>query len=161
MRATDRTRFQKDAEARFPIKIDVPVPCSGEPWPFAEMLAWCGGCIASDAWAEHGFRDKKRRDELGIPIDYTRWYFAYEADAVAFDRQWLDGSAAAEIELQRDLVPVSRAYWRALGAGNHDVAARLAADGVFRSLRPGTPDSEAARRTVDRLIETAIERGLR
>jgi len=38
---TDRTRFRKDAEARFPIKVDVPVPTDGKAWPYAEMLAWC------------------------------------------------------------------------------------------------------------------------
>jgi len=59
------------------------------------------------------------------------------------------------------MVPVYKAYWTTRGAGATDVAARLSADAVFRSLHPGTPDSDAARRTVDRLIETAIERGLR
>jgi hypothetical protein len=29
MRPTDRNRFRKDAEARFPIKVDMPVPPSG------------------------------------------------------------------------------------------------------------------------------------
>ena len=38
MRATDRNRFRKDAEARSPIKFDIRVPTYGEPWPFAEML---------------------------------------------------------------------------------------------------------------------------
>ena len=38
MRPTDRNRFRKDAEARFPIKVDICVPTYGEPWPFAEML---------------------------------------------------------------------------------------------------------------------------
>lgn len=161
MRSTDRNRFHKDAEARFPIKIDVPVPEHGRPWPFAGMLAWCRENIAAGAWAQHGLVDKRRRDDRGIPIDFARWYFANEADAEAFDRRWLSGAAAAEIELQRDLVPVYRAYWTARGAGSNDVAARLAADAVYRVLHAGSPDSDAARRTVDRLIETAIERGLR
>jgi len=60
MRPTDRSQFQKEAEARLPIKIDVPVPASGEPWPYAEMLAWCRANVAKGAWEEHGFMDKKR-----------------------------------------------------------------------------------------------------
>jgi hypothetical protein len=37
MRPTDRNRFRKDAESRFPIKIDIAV-AYGEPWPYADML---------------------------------------------------------------------------------------------------------------------------
>ena len=36
--STDRDRFRKDAEAGFPIKVEIRVPAYGEPWPFAEML---------------------------------------------------------------------------------------------------------------------------
>jgi hypothetical protein len=46
-RPTDRNRFSKDAEAKFPIQVDVRVPASGEPWPFAEMLAWCQANVAA------------------------------------------------------------------------------------------------------------------
>ncbi len=49
MRRTDRTRFRKDAAARFPIKIDVRVPPHGQPWPYADMLAWCQTNIAAGA----------------------------------------------------------------------------------------------------------------
>jgi hypothetical protein len=87
-RSTDRTRFRKDAEARFPIKVDVPVPTDGKPWPFAEMLAWCRANVAL-GWEQHGFMDKKRRDERGIPIDYARFYFVSDADAEAFRKRWL------------------------------------------------------------------------
>ena len=85
-RPTDR--FRKDAEAKFPIKIDARVPAGGEPWPFAEMLAWCHANVAAGAWARHGFMDKKRRDERGIPIDFARWYFMDAADADAFRQRW-------------------------------------------------------------------------
>ena len=95
MRPTDRTRFRKDAEAKFPIKIDIPVAPSGQPWPFAEMLAWCHANVAAGAWAQHGFMDKKRRDERGIPIDVTRWYFLSDADAEAFRARWLPNSLPA------------------------------------------------------------------
>jgi hypothetical protein len=67
VRPTDRNRFRKDAEAKFPIKIDVRVPAYGEPWPYVEMLAWCRDNVPAGAWAEHGFMDKKRRDDRGPP----------------------------------------------------------------------------------------------
>jgi hypothetical protein len=89
MRPTDRNRFRKDAEAKFPIKIDARVPASGAPRLFADMLAWCHANLAAGAWAQHGYMDKKRRDERGIPIDVVRWYFLEAADAAAFRRQWL------------------------------------------------------------------------
>ncbi len=34
--------------------------------------------------------DKTRRDERGIPIDFARFYFMREADAVAFKQCWAD-----------------------------------------------------------------------
>jgi hypothetical protein len=101
MRATDRNRSRKDAEARFPIKIDVPVPAYGEPWPFAEMLEWCNANGAAGAWAQHGFMDKKRRDERGIPIDVTRWYFANEADAKAFRRRWQSSLPSGDVRCRQ------------------------------------------------------------
>jgi hypothetical protein len=79
--------------------------------------------------------DRRRRDEQGIPIDYVRWYFLNEPDAVAFNDRWLNGEATAEIELQRDLAPVARTYSDARGKGATDLAARLAADAVFRMRR--------------------------
>jgi hypothetical protein len=39
------------------LKIDVRVPSTGEPSPFAEMLAWCHANVA--AWVQHGFMDKR------------------------------------------------------------------------------------------------------
>lgn len=65
------------------------MPAYGEPWPFAEMLAWCHANVAAGAWAQRGFMDKKRRDERGIPIDYARFYFMDEAVAEAFRRRSL------------------------------------------------------------------------
>lgn len=72
MRATDRNRSRKIAKARFPIKVDIRVPAYGEPWRFAEMLARCHANVAAGVWAQHGFMDKRLRDERGIPIDFTR-----------------------------------------------------------------------------------------
>ena len=88
-RPTDRNRSRKDAEARYPIKIDLRVPPSSEPWPYTEMLQWCRDNIAAGAWQQHGFMDKKRRDDQGIPIHFARWYLLSDADAEAFKNQWV------------------------------------------------------------------------
>jgi hypothetical protein len=159
-RATDRTRLHKDAEARFPIKIDQRRPGSGEPWPYAEMLAWCRANVTAGAWEQHGWMDRRHPDEWGNPIDYVRWYFLHEADAIAFNERWLDGAATAEIDLQRDLEPVARTYRDARGRGATDLAARLAADAVFRMRRKIMPSEDAARRRVDELLKTAAQRGM-
>jgi hypothetical protein len=87
-RPTDRTRFQRDAEYRFPIKIDIRVPPAGESWPYTQMLQWCRENVAAGGWQQHGYMDRTRHDEQGIPIDYTRWYFMNEADAAAFKQRW-------------------------------------------------------------------------
>jgi hypothetical protein len=93
-RPTDRATFKREAERTFPIKVDVRVPGYGEPWPFAEMLAWCHEHIAKGAWDQHGHSERRKGD---APLDFARFYFLNEADAAAFDRQWLNGAAAADL----------------------------------------------------------------
>jgi hypothetical protein len=68
-----RTCFRKDAEARFPIKIDMRVPPHGETWPYADMLAWCRANVAAGAWEQHGFMEKKRRDDLPRLPKHSRY----------------------------------------------------------------------------------------
>ena len=61
----------------------------GEPWPYAEMLAWCRANVAAGAWEQHGFMDRNRRDDNGAPTDFSRWYFLSDADAAAFKKRWI------------------------------------------------------------------------
>ena len=69
MRVTDRNRFRKDAESRFPIKIDIAV-AYGEPSPYADMLTWCFENVPSGGWEQHGYMNWNRRGESG-----ARWTF--------------------------------------------------------------------------------------
>jgi hypothetical protein len=39
--------------------------------------------------------DRKRRDDQGIPIDFSRWYFLSDACAEAFRQLWLSHRVAA------------------------------------------------------------------
>ena len=87
-RATDRNRARRDAEDRFPFKVDVRVPTYGQTWPFVEMVTWCRDNVPAGTWEEHSFIDKTRRDERGIPIDFARFYFTREVDAAAFQQRW-------------------------------------------------------------------------
>ena len=83
MRPTDRNSFQKAAEAKFPIKIDIPVPPR-----LPEMYAWCRENVAAGQWAEHSHQVRRKGER---PLDFARWYFANEADAEAFRLQWAGG----------------------------------------------------------------------
>ena len=89
IRPTDRTRLRKDAETKFPIKIDLPVPPGGLRRRLTDMLAWWQENVAVGAWAQQGFMDRKRRDERGIPIDFMLWDFMSDADAEAFRKRWV------------------------------------------------------------------------
>jgi hypothetical protein len=94
MRVTDRNRFRKDAESRFPIKIDIAV-AYGQPWPYADMLAWCFENVPARQWEQYGYMNWNRRDDSGAPMDLSRWYFMSDADAEAFRKRWMEGNDAS------------------------------------------------------------------
>ena len=84
-RPTDRTTFQREAERRFPYRVDIPVASGG----FGRQTELHDGWrshVAAGQWAQHGC--VARRDDRGVPLDFTRWYFMAAADAEAFRRQW-------------------------------------------------------------------------
>jgi hypothetical protein len=39
-------------------------------------------------WTHHGLVDKDRRDSLGVPVNFVRFYFMEEKDAEAFLQAW-------------------------------------------------------------------------
>jgi len=51
------------------------------------MDHWCHDNVAAGSWEQHAHSDE-RRDELGIRIDFARFYFMDEADAENFRREW-------------------------------------------------------------------------
>jgi len=85
MRATDRNRSRKDAEARFPHRVDVLVPGGGLGRRLTDMLDWCRVNAAAGAWAQHGHSERRKGEAA---IDYARFYFTTEADAEAFRREF-------------------------------------------------------------------------
>ena len=96
-RPTDRNRFQRDAERRFPYRVDIPVSASGFGRQLTELHEWCRAHVAADQWAQHGFADRVRRDGRGVALVFTRWYFMTTADAEAFKRRWHEDRAPASI----------------------------------------------------------------
>jgi hypothetical protein len=85
-RPTDRNRFQKDAEAKFPHRFDVPVPDGGLGRRLTDMHAWCAANVAAGEWAEHSHQERRKGFR---PVDFARFYFASEADAEAFRQRWM------------------------------------------------------------------------
>jgi hypothetical protein len=77
---------RRDAERKFPHRVDIPVPDGGLGKRLTDMIDWCGGRFAD--WTFHGIIDENRRDERGIPIDLVRFYFMDEIAAQQFREQW-------------------------------------------------------------------------
>jgi hypothetical protein len=76
--------LQKDAERKFPINVDVPVPPGGLGRHLTDMLDWCHANVAAGAWAQHGHQERRKGER---PADYARFYFATDADAAGFRRR--------------------------------------------------------------------------
>lgn len=87
-RAVDRNRVQKNAEAKFQHRIDVPIPVGGLGNRLTEMMTWCRQNVAAGAWTQHGRSEGHKRNRLA---DVARFYFTTEADAEAFRRRWMTG----------------------------------------------------------------------
>jgi hypothetical protein len=87
-RAIDRNRVQKDAEAKYPHRVDVPIPAGGLGNRLTEIMMWCRQNVPVGAWAQHGRSEGNRRNR---PADFARFYFVTEVDAEAFKRLWQPG----------------------------------------------------------------------
>jgi hypothetical protein len=84
-RSTDRTVFKRDAERRFPHRIDIPVPGSGLGRRLTDMLDWCREHVVADDWAQHGHGERRKGE---APVDFARFYFMNHVDADAFRSRW-------------------------------------------------------------------------
>jgi hypothetical protein len=96
-RPTDRTTFYRDAERRFPHRVDIPVAAGGFGRQLTELHDWCRVHVAAGQWAQQGYRDRARRDDRGVALEFTRWYFMAAADAEAFKRRWHEDRAPASV----------------------------------------------------------------
>jgi hypothetical protein len=85
-RPTDRNSFQREAERKFPIKVDIPVPPGGLGRRLTDMLDWCHANVAADAWAQHGHQERRKGERRS---DFSRWYFLSDTDAETFKNRWV------------------------------------------------------------------------
>jgi hypothetical protein len=86
-RSSDSTPSRRAAEARFPHRIDIPVPIGGLGNRLTEMLMWCRQNIGAGMWAQHGHFE--RLMPRATPAVSARFYFASEADAETFRKLWV------------------------------------------------------------------------
>jgi hypothetical protein len=78
---------RQTAESRFPYKLDIHVPEAGARRRLREMLDWCRKNTTGQ-WTHHIVVNRGRRDILGVPLDFVRFYFMEEIDAEAFRQAW-------------------------------------------------------------------------
>lgn len=77
---------KREAEARFPHKVDIAVPEFGLGNRLDEMLLWCRANVPAGTWAQHHHSEGRLGEAA---VDCARFYFIEEADAEQFRRQWL------------------------------------------------------------------------
>ena len=92
--ARHNTARKREAERRFPQRVDVPVPPEGLGNWLNEMLAWCRANITAGEWAQHGHSEKEAGQ---IAIDYARFYFMTADDADLFRWRWMPDSLAMRL----------------------------------------------------------------
>ena len=86
--ARQRQPFKREAERRFPHRVDVPMPDGGLGQRLNNMRDWC-----REHAGEWGYHDHGEPGDPGEPRrDYARFYFMTEDDAAAFRRAWLDAA---------------------------------------------------------------------
>jgi len=75
---------KREAEARFPHKVDIPIPTLGLGNRLTDMVIWCRENVTAGEWAQH-HHSEHRKDEASTA--FARFYFMHEADAEAFRRR--------------------------------------------------------------------------
>jgi hypothetical protein len=79
---------RRDAERKYPHRVDIPVPPTGLGKQLNDMLEWCGERFTD--WTHAGITDKTQRDEHDIPMDFARFYFMDEIAAQKFRERWAE-----------------------------------------------------------------------
>jgi hypothetical protein len=80
LRTANRIARKRDAERRFPHKVDMRVPPDELVVRVRGMVAWCWQRAAPGAWEQHG--------EGGPSPDVVRFYFMDARVAEAFKGRW-------------------------------------------------------------------------
>lgn len=95
-RAAGHTAAKRDAERRFPHKIDMRMLPNERDVRVRGMVAWCWQRAKAGAWEQHG-RDGPSSGTDGLLPTVVRFYFMDAGVAAAFRGRWdsgvLSGSA--------------------------------------------------------------------
>ncbi len=79
-----RPPFKREAEKRFPYKVDIPAPEGGLGSRLDAMQQWCRHNVGQWAYQSH-----TERGQVGERFRYfARFYFTAEEDADAFKWEW-------------------------------------------------------------------------
>ncbi|MCB2052012.1 MAG: hypothetical protein KDE63_11360 [Novosphingobium sp.] len=78
-RSTDRNRFKREAEVRYPYRVDIEVPDHGLGQCLNAMHDWCR--LHGGDWAQHGYSERRAGQ---APREVARFYFAINGHALAF-----------------------------------------------------------------------------
>jgi hypothetical protein len=132
-RPTDRNSFQREADRRFPYRVDIPVSAGGLGRQLTELHDWCRAHVAAGQWAQHGFIDRARHDHRGVALEFTRWYFMTATDADAFRQRWHE---------DRSPTSIPRIRLEKLTSGVRALRAEMLAH--FEDRRPALDPREAA-----------------
>ena len=91
-RTTNRTAAKRDAERRFPHKVDMRVATDELDVRVRGMVAWCWQRAEPGAWEQHGHDGFSRRGDGGLSPDVVRFYFMDARVAEAFRGRWEQSS---------------------------------------------------------------------
>jgi hypothetical protein len=86
-RATGHTTAKRDAERRFPHKIDMRMPPNERDARVRGMVAWCWQRAKAGAWEQHG-HDGPSGGDRGLLPAVVRFYFMDAGVAAAFRGRW-------------------------------------------------------------------------
>jgi hypothetical protein len=92
VRATGHAAAKRDAERRFPHKVDMCVPPDELDVRVRGMVAWCWQRAEAGAWEQHGHDGLSRRGDAGLSLDVVRFYFMDARVAAAFRGRWEHGN---------------------------------------------------------------------
>jgi hypothetical protein len=88
-----RAAARRDAERRFPHKVDTPMTADESEIRVRGMVAWCWQRAEPGAWEQHGHDGLRRSDSRPLPT-VVRFYFMDAGVAEAFKGRWVPAALA-------------------------------------------------------------------
>ena len=90
-RASGHIAAKRDADRRFPHKVDMRGLPDELNVRVRSMVAWCWQRAEPGAWEQHGHDGLRRGGDGGLSLDVVRFYFMDARVAEAFGGRWRSG----------------------------------------------------------------------